>query len=183
MKRFWHVRPARTVAILLAALLALAVGCLSLWAGAARLSSGSWPDPVNGWFSQLAAAGWQDPVWVGIGAVLAVLALVFLLAAILPGGRATLLLQGDDAGAGREEVLAAAGLSALVRAAAERADGVSSASVTSGEKSVRVVVRTPVRTTAPIRDDVRRRAETVLDSLPLRRVPQVQVQVLRKGEG
>ncbi|MFJ3959195.1 DUF6286 domain-containing protein [Arthrobacter sp. NPDC090010] len=182
MKRFWHVRPARTVALLLVALLLLAAGCLGLWAGAARLSTGSWPDPVQGWLEELGHASWGAETWTVAAVVLAVLALAMLLAAVLPGGRATLLLESDDRDAGAESVLASAGLAALVRSTAERADGVSSASVTAGEKTVRVVVRTPVREAGQIRSEVRRRAETVVNGLPLRRTPQVHVQVLRKGE-
>ena len=182
MKPFWHVRPARTVAIVLFSLLGLLLGAAAVWAGISRLVAGNWPTPVDGWFDQLRSASWSSPVWIGFGVVLAVLAVLMLLSAILPGRRSTLPLAGDDAAAGREEVLAGSGLAALVRSAAERTDGVSSAQVSGAEKLLRVVVQTPVDATDRVRAQVTDHVQGIVDTLPLRTAPKLRVHVVRKGE-
>lgn len=182
MRRFWHVRPARTVALMLAALLGLLLGAAAVWAGVARLSTHDWPAPMDGWFDTLRTAGWGDPVWIGVGAVLALLAVLLLLAAIIPGRRSTLPLVGDDPAAGQERVISGSGVAALVRSAAQRTDGVSSASVTGAENLLRVVVHTPVDRTDRVRAEVRERVQAVVDALPLRAAPRTRVHVIRKGE-
>ncbi|GLZ55697.1 DUF6286 domain-containing protein [Actinomycetospora sp. NBRC 106378] len=188
-------RPRRTLPALLVALVLLALGALAA-TSAIQTLLGRTPvvslDAVPG---ALSGVAWESPIVLIVAGVAAVVGLVLLLAAILPGPSHVLPLTaapattaptaGGDAeawgpwsGSGVE----AAGwhrhdLALRLRRRAADVEGVTGATAKVRRRSVKVVARTHRGSTGDLRQAVESALSTDLDSLGLARRPRLRVSV------
>jgi len=181
MNRFWHVRSARTLvlmisfAILLAASILLALSCIL------RLASGQWPAAAEQSIKTVSGLHLNDNLAVIAMVVLAVLGLLLLLSALIPGRRQSILLNSDDPATGSEQAISCRGISTLVGYEVERTDSVTGASVSTSPSLVHVKVQTPAHSVQRVRENAQARAQRVIDGLPLQRAPKIKVSVQRRG--
>ncbi|MGH4025919.1 MAG: DUF6286 domain-containing protein [Pseudonocardiaceae bacterium] len=185
-------RPRRTVPatiaglVLLAASLGLAVSCVQLLAGKPPLIP----------FSTLGALGrettWNDPAVLAGGTALAVLGLVLLAGAVIPGTPQVLALASAGASAGPSAGAPAgapagrspAGVtrSSLARdltARAAGADGITGARVKVGARTVKVVARTPLRNHSGLAERLHDVVAERLDDINLAQRPRLRITVAR----
>jgi hypothetical protein len=165
-------RPRRGVPAVSAALVLLAA-CVLVAVVAVQLILGERP-----WVSvDAVAAALHDLRWTDVppavaGGVVAVLGLVLLLAAVLPGAATVLPLGGSfDAGAAR------GGFRSTLRAAAADVDGVSGAAVKLGRRRVKVRVATARTRPDGLADAVRAAVGRRLDQVGPATRPAVSVRV------
>ncbi|MGW7537306.1 DUF6286 domain-containing protein [Amycolatopsis sp. NPDC054798] len=117
-------------------------------------------------------AKWTDLVPALISAAVALVGLVLLWAALLPGKRRILPLAGDpDSGADTTDYQSA------LRAAAADVDGVDRARISTGSRKVKVRVKTARTRTDGLADAVRAAVESRLDRIAPVRRPAVSVRV------
>lgn len=165
-------RPRRSVPATLTALVLAAAGALAaIVAVQMILGERPWLD-YGAIARRLHDFHWADLPVVIAGAVVAVLGLVLLTAAVLPGRPTVIPLRGEpDTGVSRR------GFGTALRAAAARVDGVEKARLKLRRRSVRVRVRT--QRTAPdgIADSVRAAVAARLDSIDPARRPEVKVRL------
>lgn len=168
-------RPRRTVPativslILLAVSLGVAISCIQLIAGSPPLIP----------FATLGEIGrdatWNDPAVLAGGAALAVIGLVLLACAVLPGTPQVLALAQDnehtDAGVDRHS------LARDLTTRARRADGITSARVKVGRRVVKVVARTPLQDRSGLAEGVRDVVTDRLDDINLARRPQLRITI------
>ncbi|MFC4856868.1 DUF6286 domain-containing protein [Actinophytocola glycyrrhizae] len=145
-------RPRRGIAATVVALVLCAAGVLAAVVAIQSLL-GERPWVSYDWAARtLYDTRWQDTAVLIAGIVVAVLGLLVLTAALLPGKPTVLPLRDDDSeldtGASRR------GLLGTLRAAAASVDGVSSARLRLGRRRVRAAVRTHRVTTAGLGDAV-----------------------------
>jgi len=181
MRRFWHVRSARTLALMITFITLLAVSILLALSCILRLVSGQWTGPAEQVLNTLSGMRLNDSLAVSVMAVLAVLGLVLLLCALIPGRRQSILLDTDDPGAESEQAMSCRGISTLVGSAVERTDSVTRASVKNTPAWVHVSVQTPAHSVERVRQNVQTRAQSVIDGLPLQQAPKVKVSVQQRG--
>ncbi|MFJ7213491.1 DUF6286 domain-containing protein [Amycolatopsis sp. NPDC098790] len=165
-------RPRRSVPALLTALVLLA-GCVLVTVVTVQLILGERP-----WISYDAVAAtlhdlhWTDLLPAVAGGVLALLGLVLLLAAVLPGAATVLPLDGlFDSGAAR------GGYRSTLRAAAAGVDGVSAARVKLRTRRVKVRVETSRTQPDGLTDAVRAAVTDRLDRIGPATRPAVAVRV------
>lgn len=180
MRNFWHVRPARTIALAIFSLLGLSASVLAVWAGIRRLDQGSWPEPAGGWLAVLNRAALNSNLVLTIGVSLCVLGAIALVCALVPGRHKTTPLQASTPG--DEQVLALRGLSDLVRATAESTDGVASARVTATTNRINLTVKTPLHASSAVRKSVLERTNQLVSELPLSTKPSIRVRVQTEGD-
>ncbi|ATY11932.1 hypothetical protein CU254_16785 [Amycolatopsis sp. AA4] len=122
-------------------------------------------------------AHWTDLVPALISGAVAVVGLVLLWAALLPGKRRILPLTGDpDSGADSADYRSA------LRAAAADVDGVERAKLSTGSRKVKVRVKTARTRTDGLADAVRAAVESRLDHISPVRRPAVSVRVRASRE-
>jgi hypothetical protein len=180
VRNFWHVRPARTIALVVSSLLGLSISVVAVWAGLRRLNQSSWPEPVGEWLAVLNRAALNSDLVLTIGACLCVLGAIVLLCALLPGRHKTTPLQASSPD--NEQVLALRGLSDLVNAAAESTDGVASARVTATTNRIIVTARTPLRASSAVRKNVLERTNQLVSELPLSTKPAIRIRMQTEGD-
>ncbi|UYQ77402.1 DUF6286 domain-containing protein [Glutamicibacter sp. JL.03c] len=181
MNRFWHVRSARTLALMVSFALVLTASTLVALACILRLATGQWPGAAEQGISTVSNMHFTDPLAVIAMVVLAVLGLLLMFSALLPGRRQSILLTSDDPAAGSEQAISCRGISALVGHEVERTDSVTRASVITSPGLVHVRVQTPAHSVQRVRDNAQARVQRVIDGLPLRRAPKIKVSVQRRG--
>lgn len=155
-------RPSRALAASIVAIVLLAIGAAATWISIARLSTGSWPgylSPATQWLTSLS---WNSlGLWVA-AIVLAVIGVILLLAALLPGKFNGIRLRATDEDRATEVLLSNRALTRLATAHADRMDGVTSSKATSKGKRVRLRVTSPLRQPGDLR---RRVADSVSQRL------------------
>ncbi len=123
----------------------------------------------------LNATRWNDLVPVIVGGAAAVLGLVLLLAAFLPGKPTVLPLRDDEtsieSGASRRSYRS------TLRTAATGVDGVSGAALSVGRRKVAAVVRTDRTNTDGLADAVRASLEHRLDQIAPAGRPELKVKI------
>lgn len=169
-------RPSRTVPVTILAVLMVIVGVLAAVAGGYRLSTGalpSWARWARGWMT---TPSWTStPVLVTV-IVIAVLTLLCLLWAIVPGRRSGVEPTGPvEAGTSREIVMDNSELTGWVRRWLEQEDGVKSASVKTRGRKLTVSVETDVSDPEALRERITSQIVSRLDSLELKRPLDVRV--------
>ncbi|ANN18905.1 hypothetical protein SD37_26975 [Amycolatopsis orientalis] len=165
-------RPRRTVPAVLVALVVLA-GCVLAAVVAVQTILGEKPwvsyDAVA---SALHGARWSDTVTALAGGGIALIGLLLLLSAIVPGKPTVLPLEGDpDSGASRR------GYRSTLRTAASTVDGVSGAKLKVTRRRIVSVVTTGRTNTAGLADAVRAAIERRLAQIGPATVPAVRVRV------
>lgn len=183
-------RPRRTVPALLVALVLLALGALAATSAIQTLLGRTPVVSLDAVPSALSGVAWESPAVLIAAGVAALVGLVLLLAAILPGPSHVLPLStapaatgdtgewGPWSGGGVEE----AGwhrhdLGVRLRRRAQTVEGVTGASATVRKRSVKVVARTHRATTDELRQAVESTLSTDLDTLGLARRPRLRVSV------
>ncbi|GAB3158368.1 hypothetical protein GCM10027258_69410 [Amycolatopsis stemonae] len=165
-------RPRRSTPAVLTALVVTAAGALAaVVAIQLILGERPWLD-YGATARRLHDVRWADLPVVITGGVVALLGLVLVLAAVLPGKLTVLPLRGDlDSGASRRS------FGSTLRAAAARVDGVEKVRLKLRRRSVRVRVQT--RRTRPdgIADAVRVAVAARLDRIDPVRRPEVKVRL------
>ncbi|MBE1573436.1 DUF6286 domain-containing protein [Amycolatopsis roodepoortensis] len=165
-------RPRRTVPAVLVGIAVLA-GCALAATVAVQTIIGEKP-----WISYDAVASalhgtrWSDPLPAIAGGVVALLGLVLLVAAIVPGRPTVLPLEGGpDSGASRRSYRS------TLRTAASTVDGVSAAKLKVKRSKIVSVVTTGRTNTAGLADAVRAAIEHRLSQIGPATVPAVRVRV------
>jgi hypothetical protein len=164
-------RPTRRVPAILTALvvLALAVG-LAVACVQVLLGQAPWVS-----FTALAALGAgltpADPAVLAAAGALAVIGLVLILSALVPGVPTVLPLAGDGPRTGTTR----RGLRAALTATADRVDGVAHARVQVRRRQVTAVVTTAYHDTAPVRAAVRAALADHITRIGPARLPRVRV--------
>ncbi|UOZ04890.1 DUF6286 domain-containing protein [Amycolatopsis sp. WQ 127309] len=155
-----------TAVVLLAACVVVAVVAIQMIAGATPWLS--YPSVAR----TLHDAHWNDPVPAVAGGVSALLGVILLLAAMLPGRLTVLPLEGEvDSGASRRSYRS------TLRSAASTVDGVSRARVKLRRRSISAEVTTGRTNTDGLADAVSRAIERRLDQLTPVARPAVRVRV------
>ncbi|TYD00474.1 hypothetical protein FQ377_03265 [Arthrobacter echini] len=172
-------RSSRSVPATITALVLLALAVAVAWLGISRLVTGSWPDFMSSIRESLAEFTWNSPAVWAAAVVLALIGLILLLAAILPGKHTAVRLAGpSDADAKSvETVISRRGLSRLASWHLDHADGVESTSVDSTARKVTATVRTPLRTTSELSRTLTESLERKFDEIGVDPAPQVVVRV------
>ena len=171
-------RPARVVPAVVIAVVLLALGVGLVWIAVLRLSSGSWPGFVGRAGSWTAALSWGSAVTIAIAAGIAVIGLVLLLAALIPGKPTALRMNTDVLGgeqARTEAVMTRSAVAKLATARADEVDGVDSVSASVGAGSVRVAVKTPSAQRGDVESAVTGRVRDALQAAGLDPMPRISV--------
>ena len=179
-------RPRRTVPativglVLLAASLGLAISCVQFIAGKPPLIPFTTLDAFG------RDAAWNHPAVLAGGAALAVIGLVLLACALVPGTPQVLALASADPGepGSSDAARSPAGVtrSSLVRDLTTRAgsaDGITGAWVKVRARTVKVVVRTPLQDHSGLADRVRDVVTARLDDINLTPPPRLRITVAR----
>lgn len=179
-------RPSRAVPALILGTLLLAAGVALVWAALALLSTGSWPVFLAGPLDWLTGLTWNDPGAWAVGAAAAVVGLVLLAAALVPGPFNALRLrapgdEGQVAVAGAQEIVMTRRAVARYAAAhCEYVDGVGSASATASARAVHLNVTTALHETGELRGRVIAEVRAQLADAGLNPVPKITASVRSK---
>ncbi|GAB3526711.1 DUF6286 domain-containing protein [Arthrobacter monumenti] len=157
-------RPSRALAASIVAIVLLAVGAAAASVSIVRLSTGNWPgylSPATQWLTSLS---WNSIGLWATAIVLAVIGVILLLSALIPGKFNGIRLQSghEDRDTSTEVLLSNRALTRLATAHADRMDGVTSSRATSKGKRVRLRVTSPLRQPGDLR---RRVADSVSERL------------------
>lgn len=168
-------RPRRTVPATIAALVVLAaavvvtISCIQVIVGSPPLI------PFGALGALAGDTSWNDPAVLAAGAVLALIGIVLLACALLPGTPQVLALatgnDHTDAGVARRS------LANDLTSHARRADGITGAHVTVGGRTVKVIAHTPLRDHSGLSERVRELVGERLDDINLARRPRLRVTV------
>ncbi|MET4093289.1 DUF6286 domain-containing protein [Arthrobacter sp. UYCu712] len=183
-------RPSRTVPALIVGILLLAAGVALVWLTVARLVEGRWSALLQGVRDWLTALAWSSPAVWGIGVAAAVVGLVLLLCAFIPGGFTALTVRSAadvDAADGqaqvqeRETVMTRRAVAHLAKVCCAQIDGVSSATATATNKRVHLNVKTSLRDTSDLHTRVTDGVRDRLNAIGLDPLPRVTTTVESKG--
>jgi Family of unknown function (DUF6286) len=176
-------RPSRAVPALILGTLLLAAGVALVWAAVARLATGSWPVFLAGPRDWLTGLTWNAPgVWA-VGAAAALVGVVLLAAALVPGPFNALRLkapadEGQVPVAGTQEIVMTRRAVARYAAAhCEYVDGVGSASATASARAVHLNVTTALHQTGELRGRVIAEVRAQLAGAGLNPVPKITASV------
>lgn len=182
-------RPSRTIPALVAATVLLAAAAALVWVTTARLVTGAWAPFLRDSRDWLAGLAWNDPGIYALGAGVALIGVIALLCAVIPGQFTAQALrnpgsdhaEGESRPGGSETVMTRRGVARLAKAAGEQIDGVASASATATTHRVHVKVTTSLRDAGDLRaravDSVRSR----LEGAGLDPVPRITASIETKG--
>lgn len=169
----------RTVPATVVALVLLAIAVIVVWASVGRLAAGTWPTWAGSAARQLTAATWGSTAVIATCAVAAVIGLVLLLAAILPGPRSgtTVRLPGSRADAAparsTEAIINRRAIARLLTAEADLVDGVDGVTATVSGRKVSLQLDTPSSHRAELEQAVTTRARNRLAELDLQPMPRI----------
>ena len=173
-------RPSRTVPAVIMALILLALAVAMVWLSVLKLLSGVWPDVV------VSAANWaQDVSWGSTTAItaaagVAVVGVILLLWAIIPGQFNAMRVQNDDldsVGTTTEVVMTRRSVARLATARAVEVDGVEAASASAGGQSVTLSVTTESSDRNAVETTVKQRVHQALISAGVNPLPRIAVNV------
>lgn len=171
-------RPSRTLAASVTALVLLAAGVALVWISVLRLSIGAWPGFVDTAARSLPSLTWNSPIMWTVAVITAVLGLILLLAAIIPGKHNGIRLQAThDGSTANEVVLSRRGIVRLANAEAGRMDGVLSSKAKAKGRRVKMTVTSPLREPGDLRQRVTDSVDRRFHSIGLKPHPKVNVVV------
>ncbi|MDO4253610.1 MAG: DUF6286 domain-containing protein [Kocuria sp.] len=175
-------RPARVLPSMLVALLGIALVAVVATAAIQRMTQGQWPQWVSDSASTVSNTPSTDPLTLTTGIVIAVIGLVILACALLPGAFNRAQLRVDDSlySGEQDTVLTNRGLVHIVEASVNRVDGVRSVRADVSTRKVRLNVETPLRDSDRIRSEAAETAHATLRKLPLVKQPAVAVSIQHK---
>ncbi|MGV0111765.1 DUF6286 domain-containing protein [Arthrobacter sp. CP30] len=172
-------RSGRSLPATLTAVVLLALAGVGAWVGISRLLSGTWPSFLALIRQSLSSLTWASPALWAAAIILAILGLILLLAAILPGQHTTLTLTNPDGTDPHtaETVISRRGVAKLASEHLDQADGVDSASVTATAKKITALVRTPLHDAPELSDKLTRSLKRRLEQVGVDPSPRVVVRV------
>jgi hypothetical protein len=170
-------RPSRATPVVLLALVLLVLGGFAVWALGSLVLDGAWPASATSAIGELGGLRLDSTPVLVTGCVLAVLGLLMILAAILPGGRSRMHLLEDDVPG--STVISRRDLAGRVRARTEEVDGVQGTQVDAGRRTLTVRARTVVDEVGPVESDVREAAEAAVAELRPDTMPSIRVRMRR----
>jgi hypothetical protein len=150
-----------------------------------RMLTGWWPAFLAGPRDWLAGLTWNAPAAWAVGAIAAVVGVVLLLAALMPGrfNALPLVSTGDGSaqvGGTQETIMTRRSVARLAAAHCEHIDGVSSASATVSPRAVHLNVATALHETAELRGRVIAAVSERLTGAGLDPVPKVTASIRSK---
>lgn len=166
--------PATVVAVVL-----LAIAVVVVWASVSRLTAGDWPGWASDSARQVTGATWGSAPVIAACAIAAVIGLVLLLAAILPGPRSgtTVRLPGSRTGSApartTEAIINRRAIARLLTAEADLVDGVDGVTATVSGRKVSLLLDTPSSQRAELEQKVITRARNRLAELDLQPMPRI----------
>lgn len=176
-------RRSRTVPASIVAVVLLAAGVLAVVAAVAAIAAGAWPSQVQSAADVVASWRWNSPEVLTAGIVVAVLGVVLVLAAVLPGpwNAAALSAPRQAQAEVVDVVISNRGLARLALSSAEIVDGVDRVSASAAGHRVRVSVVTSSRDQAQlVRDRVQQVVTDRLRAVGVTPVPRVSTTVSTK---
>lgn len=173
--------PARVIPSVLASLAIMVITGLVIWAVAAYVIEGQWPEPLASAATPILDGPLSQPAILWTAIALLLIGLVLVLCAIIPGhfrhrelNVAPNLYDGPQ-----ETVLSQHGLENFVRARTQRLSGVDSIGADATNRKLQLTVNTPLRETKHVTDRVGTVTDDALDRLPLTRRPAVRIRTGR----
>lgn len=167
-------RPSRTLPATITAIVLVAAGAGLVWLGVSALMGDT--SLAEGALSTTTAVTWGSIALYAAVAVAAVIGLVLLLAALLPGRRTALTAgttwHGMD---GTTTVMGRSAVERLATARAERVDGVSAARAQLRGGRLKLSLSTYLVSTEELQGTVRDVVQSSLDDLGLKPAPRVSV--------
>lgn len=167
------LRSTRWLAASIVALLLGAVGVAMVAAGFSRFQQGQWP-AVVGNLAEDESFTWGNPLVVASACVLALLGLILLLTALLPGPKRSFAVASVRDGDVR---INGSGIARLVEHRVDSLDGVSNVRAHLRRGRVAVQVATPLRETAQLRNRALAVARSVLEENLESPLPRITMQV------
>ncbi len=186
-------RPSRTIPSLIAGILILAASVALAWLSIARLRDGTWSTILLGPRDWLTGLTWDDPSMWYIGVAAAVIGVILLLCALIPGSFSALPVRNasraDVDGTKDNEavmyqsetVMTRRAVAHVARAQCVQIDGVTAAVVTAGNKRVHLKVQTSLRETKDLRSQVIADVRDRLTAIGLNPVPRVTASIDTRG--
>lgn len=174
-----HRRSSRSLPATLTALVLLATAVAGAWIGITRIMTGTWPEFLRSGREASAYLTWSSPAVITAAIIMALLGLILLLAALLPGQHSTIRLdEPENRRAGNSEaVLTRRGLSKIAAAHIDRTDGVDRSSVTTTAKRMDVSVRTPLHYAGDLSNRLEASLNTKMHDLGVTPKPAIKVRV------
>lgn len=170
-------RPARTAPVVVLSLVLIALGALGVWALGGLVLDGAWPTAAGSSVDDLGALRLDSTPVLVAGCVLAVLGLLMLLGAVLPGRRSRLPLLEDDVAGGT--VISRRDLAGRVRERTEQVDGVQGTQVDVGPRTLTVRARTVVDDADAVEARVLEAAQAAVAELRPATMPSIRVRMRR----
>lgn len=171
-------RPTRSTPATLVAIVLLALGVGSVWVAVLKLSQGSWPPIATGLGVWLSGTTWAAAAVTAISIALAVLGLVLLAAAFLPGQPNALRLDdpidpSNSTVGATEYVITRRSVARLAAANADLVDGVDSVSATASAQRVALRIATSSEQRGEIEQQVVDQVRTALSAAGVTPQPRV----------
>lgn len=174
-------RPSRSIPAVIVSLVLIAIAAVLLWVGISRLAVGTWPAWLSDLARQIAAWSWGSVATLATMIVLAVVGLVVLLTAILPGAHNAVTIRPgahDGPPAGETDVvMGRRAIARLATAQADLVDGVDSVSASVSPSTVHLAIATSSNQTDTVRSAVTAQVSDRLRAVGLQPVPRVVAQV------
>lgn len=168
-------RPSRTVPAVIVSVVLLALGVLIAIVAIARLVNGAWPTQVTGPSRTISSATWGSTAVLALGAVLAALGLVLLIAGVKLGAFRTAQLAAPAGGAinHTDYVISTRAMARLAAAAADTVDGVDRVSASASSRRVHLQITSSSEHIQDIRERVRHRVVQTLTDAGVQPAPRV----------
>lgn len=175
-------RPARVIPAVLVCLVVLIAAGYLVWAIIVRLAQGAWPAPLATGVPELLATRLSHPGVLTAAIIAAVVGLVLILCAVVPGRyRSRSLHISEDLHAGAQQtVLTHRGLGNILRARTNRLDGVGAITTKITDRRATLIARTPLRETGEVTEKVRVTAEDTIRRIPFAQPPTMRVRAGRR---
>lgn len=167
--------PSRAIpSVLVCLAILIPVGYL-VWAIVVRLSAGSWPNPIATGAPAALETPLSHPAVLAAAIIAAVVGLVLILCAVIPGRyRHRVLRVDEDLYPGDQEtVLTHRGLANILRTRTGRLDGVQNVTAEVTDRRAELTVHTPLRSTDEVTDRVRAAAGDAVGRIPFVQPPAV----------
>lgn len=172
-------RSSRTVPATITAIALLALAVVVIWGSVAYLTQGSWPAFASNGSDAIEPTTWSHPSVSVASGIAAILGLLLLIIAILPGKQTALEIIGSRGGVKNtsETVISPRGLARLTSSHVDQTDGVDSSSVTVTAKRVTVDAKTSLHQAKGLSKDLEESITEKFDSIGLSPIPKVTVRV------
>lgn len=168
-----RTRSTRGLAATLTAIVMSAVAITLVAAGFSRIRTGQWPEFVLFVASDRSLTG-SSPLVIAAASLLAILGLILLLSALLPGPRK---LFSVSAGNSRDVRINGSGIARLVEHRIDSIDGVSAVRAHLRRGRLEVRVSTPLRATEPVHNKALSAATEVLEDTLDAPLPRINIQL------